>query len=181
MKPLVPYRTYDPDTSRILARLRNADSEFAKKERGVRSRCAKLLRRYRHRQIQRIRLREAQLLSEILLQAEAWKKKHQLAEEQRISEVVRMVLSFFFENAEDSMVGHVIGEVRKMLNSHPAREIVLLRVPPELEAGIKSAFSQMEIAVDPNLRGGVVVQTPNGEMEYSWRHQLQSILDHLSV
>ncbi len=180
MKPLLPYRSYNPDTSLILARLRRAESEFKNRERVVRNRCAELLKRYRQRELQRTRARESQLLTEVLRQTSEWKKSYQVTEERRISEVVRTVVRVFLQNDLESRVSHVVREVRTMVYQHSAHQVIVLRVSPELEAGLKSAFPQIEITVDSELkRGAVVVHTPIGEMEYSWDRQLQLLLDLL--
>jgi hypothetical protein len=132
--------------------------------------------------MQRIRIREAQLLSDMLRQTEEWKVKYRLVEEQRISNVVRTVLRTFLENASESGVDHVIREVRRMVFPQTFRQIMLLRVAPELERATRGAFAGIEITVDPQLaRDVVILQTPDGEMEYSWTRQLESILDLLSV
>jgi len=180
MKPLLPYRSYDTEASRILARLRNADSEFAKKQKVLRNHCAQLLRWYRHRQVRRAQVREANFLSDILRQTEEWKQRYQLAEEQKISEVVRTVLSVFLKDDAQSRGDHVIREIRTMLYSQPVNQIVSLRVSPELEKHMRSTFPQFEIVPDPQLRGSIIVQTASGEMEYSWHRHLHSILDLLS-
>jgi hypothetical protein len=180
MKPIIPHRSYDPDTSRILARLRKADNELKNKERILRTRCANLLRRHRQRERQRARAREAQLLLEVGQQVGEWKKECQLTEERRIAEVVRSVLVVFLQNDGESKVLHIVRAIQTILYQQPAHQSMALRVSPDLEHQLKSAFPKIQVIGDPELKGAtVVVQTPSGEMEYSWERHLQSILDLL--
>jgi flagellar biosynthesis/type III secretory pathway protein FliH len=180
MKPLIPFRSYDPDTSRILARLRNADNEFNKKEKAVRSHCAQLLRRYRKRELERVRAYEAKLLLEVIREIGEWKKEHQLAEERRVSEVVRSVLGRFLRDDVESKIPHIVRETQTMVHQQPAHQIIALRVSSQLEVPLKSAFPHIDVIADSELKGGsVLIQTSTGEMEYSWERHLQTILDFL--
>jgi len=178
MKALVLDRPHDSNSTRILARLRSAEDDLKRKERTIRDRCAQLLKRIRHREFERSRQKDSQILMDFTRHVEEWKAAFRFDQEQKMTELIRSCLVTFMEGDIQTQIIHVVREVQLKLHEELSNHIISIRSSPDLEERLKSAFPRLDVVVDEELkRGIVVVHTMLGEMEYSWSRHLKLILD----
>lgn len=176
MKFIVKEEPVVQDISSILNKLRKADELFLHQEQLVRKRCLELVKRVK----EHAKKRELKLFTEMMAQVETWKLGLEQKCDKQIRVLVTEMLRTFLQNNSDAQIEHLVHEIRDKLFCHSVSAVNKIRVTPELVDRVYNEFSGIAVVADACLdQGMVVIETPDGEMAYSYRRHLELLLETL--